>query len=229
MNVYTDRRREPTYKALLALLDAWGIQVIRLPAINPGDDGEAQAIRQHQSIVDKSFYHQTKLALQCYRELSAVYREKKRRVEANPENVNWRSLAQNHPTDEGLSANDRLIYSLNRTAELLHYMEDALDIVKKTRANGHLYHSMLYYTYFSKKEYKATEIPGKIKVKDGSRGISQTSYYRNMPNAIRLYSEVLWAAPNPDLNAWFDLLCLFQASKEDMSFMPDSPPMISAD
>lgn len=209
----------------MTLVDTWGIHKVQVPTNSDGNkEGEAQAFKQYQTAVEKSLYHHTKLALQCYRDLAAVCRVKKLQAQDKEENVDWGTLARNFQTDDGVTFNERQAFSLKQTEDLLRYMEESLGLLRKTRPNGELYHSLLYYTYFSKREYKITELFEKIKYKARARGISQTTYYRNMPKAISMYSMFLWSAPDADLNVWFDVLCLAQAAREDRSF--DPPPYI---
>lgn len=229
MNTYTDRWKEQNFQAFLTLVETWGINKVKVPQPAPNEGNEKAALKQYQSIAEKSFYHHTKLALQCYRDLAAVCRVKKLQFGGKAENINWKHLARNFQFDESVSDDERQVFSLEKTEELLRYMETSLELLRKTRPNGVLYHSLLHYTYFSKREYKVTEIFEKIQLKARTRGISQTSYYRNMPKAIELYSIFLWSSPNTDLNVWFDFLCLAQAAQEDRSFEPITPEVVVYD
>ena len=86
---------------------------------------------------------------------------------------------------------DRLS-EMGHSMQLLNIMEDALVLLKSTPSHGGMYFDIIRTRYFdaycSTNEYAFLAL-----------GISSSTYYRHIKNAIRAYAANLWCVVIPDL------------------------------
>jgi len=86
---------------------------------------------------------------------------------------------------------DRLS-EMGHSMQLLNIMEDALILLKTTPTHGGLYYDIVRARYFD--AYCKTNEDAFL-----SLGISSSTYYRHIKNAIRAYAANLWCVVIPDL------------------------------
>lgn len=90
---------------------------------------------------------------------------------------------------------------VKRSTALLNIVNRALTAVKNLPKDGPLLYNILYYTYLSPDPCTVKEITEKL-------NISDRTYYRRKTEAIKLLSSILWLAPNPELDAWLDIVTI---------------------
>lgn len=95
-----------------------------------------------------------------------------------------------HDTDRKRIA-DRLS-DMGHSMQLLSIMEDALILLKTTPTHGGIYFDIIRTRYFD--AYCTTNEDAFL-----SLGISSSTYYRHIKNAIRAYAANLWCVVIPDL------------------------------
>ena len=86
---------------------------------------------------------------------------------------------------------DRLS-EMGHSMQLLNIMEDALILLKTTPTHGGMYFDIIRARYFD--AYCQTNEDAYL-----SLGISSSTYYRHIKNAIRAYAANLWCVVIPDL------------------------------
>lgn len=86
---------------------------------------------------------------------------------------------------------DRLI-DMGHSMQLLNVMEDALVLLKATPTHGGMYFDIIRTRYFD--AYCTTNEDAFLAL-----GISSSTYYRHIKNAIRAYAANLWCVVIPDL------------------------------
>ena len=95
-----------------------------------------------------------------------------------------------HDTDRKRIA-DRLC-GMGHSMQLLSVMEDALFLLKTTPTHGGMYFDIIRARYFD--AYCTTNEDAFLAL-----GISSSTYYRHIKNAIRAYAANLWCVVIPDL------------------------------
>lgn len=93
-----------------------------------------------------------------------------------------------------------------KTRLLMDRVNDALTVLKRKPQNGKKLYDLIYVTFLQEECWTHSQI---IEYLD----ISARTYYRMRKEAVEVISTRLWAAPNPALDAWFEVLSLAEGMK----------------
>jgi len=195
-----ERKLAGQSEAFLKLLTKRGL--IEDPEIK--DD----AVRQAAKAKKRNSYHNTKLMLKHYRDITWA-------LECFPADVateldtplnDLDALLSLINTELGLynvKLENRLM-SVQRSRLLLDRFNEALTVLRKKPGNGELMYQSLYLSYIAPESLSHNEILFRL-------NISERHYYRIRQQAVNILSIRLWAAPAGELDAWLEVLTILEA------------------
>ena len=195
-----ERKLSGQSEAFLNMLTQRGL--LEDPAI--GDDKVRQAVKAKK----RNMYHNTKMMLKHYRDITWA-------LECFPADVAAELDRPLNDLDAILSLintelgmdNTKLesrLMSVQKSRLLLDRFNEALTVLRKKPGNGELMYQSLYLCYIAPESLSHNEILFRL-------NISERHYYRIRQQAVNILSIQLWAAPAGELDAWLEVLTLLEA------------------
>lgn len=166
-----------------------------------------ERIRQAQKEKKRNMYHNTRLLLENYRNISWV-------LECFPDTIA-------EELDSPLSSLDFLLdrmdlemgmgnrklesrmESVRKSRILMDRVNDALTILKRKPGNGAKMYELIYLTYLGPDKLSHTDLLYRL-------DISTRHYYRLRQQAITILSIRLWSAPASEVDSWLEVLTLLE-------------------
>lgn len=201
-NLYEQQERKLSgqSEAFLEMLTKRGL--LEDPEIQ--DDTVRQAVKTKK----RNMYHNTKLMLKHYRDITWA-------LECFPADVAAEldrplndldallSLINTELGMDNAKLENRLL-SVQKSRLLLDRFNEALTVLRKKPGNGELMYQSLYLSYIAPESLSHNEILFRL-------NISERHYYRIRQQAVNILSIRLWAAPVGELDAWLEVLTILEA------------------
>lgn len=169
---------------------------------------EDEKIRKVVKEKNRVMYHNTKLMLERYRDITWM-------LECFPSNLaaeldrplyDLDALLSTISAEVGMN-NQKLknrLESVKKPRMLIDRFNEALAVLKKKPGDGELLYKALYLTYIVPEKLKHQEILYRL-------GICSRHYYRMRRNAVNILSMRLWSAPAAELDAWIEILTILES------------------
>ncbi len=166
-----------------------------------------EKIRQAQKEKKRNMYHNTRLLLEHYRNISWV-------LECFPDTIaeeldsplsSLDSLLDRMDLEMGMG-NRKLesrMESVRKSRLLMDRVNDALTILKRKPGNGAKMYELIYLTYLAPDKLSHTDLLYRL-------DISTRHYYRLRQQAITILSIRLWSAPASEVDSWLEVLTLLE-------------------
>lgn len=180
---------------ILKLLTQRGL----LPDKKIRDEARRAALQKRQ----KDCYHNTVLLLKNYRTISwmvecfpeTIAEELERPFETVDKLLNEMEVAANF----GNRKQDYRVAAVAQTRTLIDRINEALTILKSKPENGQKLFSLVYMTFIGPEKLSIQELTYRL-------DLSTRQYYRLKREAITVLSLRLWAASDPIVDLWLDIL-----------------------
>lgn len=164
-------------------------------------------VRQVQREKARNMYHNTRLLLEHYRDITWA-------LECFPDMVAKELEHPLHGLDTLLEQVDLELGMDNRKLEsrldsirksrlLLDRINEALSVLKRKPGDGARMYELIYLTYLGPDKLSHADFLYRL-------DISSRHYYRLRQQAITILSIRLWAAPASDVDSWLEVLTLLE-------------------
>jgi len=168
-----------------------------------------EQIRKAVKTKKRVMYHNTKLLLERYRDITWM-------LECFPSNLAAELDRPLYDLDSLLSAvsaevgmdNQKLegrLESVKKSRMLIDRFNEALTVLKKKPGDGDVMYKVLYLSYIVPEKLTHEEILYRL-------GICSRHYYRLRKDAINILSMRLWATPASEMDAWIEILAIFEST-----------------
>ena len=168
-----------------------------------------EQIRKAVKTKKRVMYHNTKLLLERYRDITWM-------LECFPSNLAAELDQPLYDLDSLLSAvsaevgmdNQKLegrLESVKKSRMLIDRFNEALTVLKKKPGDGDVMYKVLYLSYIVPEKLTHEEILYRL-------GICSRHYYRLRKDAINILSMRLWATPASEMDAWIEILAIFEST-----------------
>ena len=182
-------------EAILKLLTQRGL----LPDKQISDEARRAALQKRH----KDSYHNTVLLLKNYRTIAwmvecfpeAIAEELERPFETVDKLLDEMEVAANF----GNRKQDYRVAAVAQTRMLIDRVNGALTILKRKPGNGQKLFSLIYMTFIGPEKLSIQELTYRL-------DLSTRQYYRLKREAITVLSLRLWAASDPIVDLWLDIL-----------------------
>ena len=164
-----------------------------------------ERVRQAQKEKRRNMYHNTRILLENYRNITWL-------LECFPDTVaeeletplgDLDTLLDRMDLEMGMG-NRKLesrLESVRKSRLLLDRINEALSVLKRKPDNGAKMYELIYQTYLAPEKLSHADLLYRLY-------ISSRHYYRLRQQAITILSIRLWATPSREIDSWLELLTL---------------------
>ena len=164
-----------------------------------------ERVRQAQKEKRRNMYHNTRILLENYRNITWL-------LECFPDTVaeeletplgDLDTLLDRMDLEMGMG-NRKLesrLESVRKSRLLLDRINEALSVLKRKPDNGAKMYELIYQTYLAPEKLSHADLLYRLY-------ISSRHYYRLRQQAITILSIRLWATPSREMDSWLELLTL---------------------
>jgi hypothetical protein len=168
-----------------------------------------EQIRKAVKTKKRVMYHNTKLLLERYRDITWM-------LECFPSNLAAELDQPLYDLDSLLSAvsaevgmdNQKLegrLESVKKSRMLIDRFNEALTVLKKKPGDGDVMYKVLYLSYIVPEKLTHEEILYRL-------GICSRHYYRLRKDAINILAMRLWSTPASEMDALIEILAIFESA-----------------
>lgn len=166
-----------------------------------------ERVRQAQKEKRRNMYHNTRILLENYRNITWL-------LECFPDTVaeeletplgDLDTLLDRMDLEMGMG-NRKLesrLESVRKSRLLLDRINEALSVLKRKPDNGAKMYELIYLTYLAPDKLNHTDLLYRL-------DISSRHYYRLRQQAITILSIRLWSAPASEVDSWIEVLTLLE-------------------
>ena len=166
-----------------------------------------ERVRQTQKEKRRNMYHNTRILLENYRNITWL-------LECFPDTVageletplgDLDTLLDRMDLEMGMG-NRKLesrLESVRKSRLLLDRINEALSVLKRKPDNGAKMYELIYLTYLAPDKLNHTDLLYRL-------DISSRHYYRLRQQAITILSIRLWSAPASEVDSWIEVLTLLE-------------------
>ena len=164
-------------------------------------DSKRQAYEQKKR---KKAYHNTKLLLKQYRNISWLIQNFSSEVQEELETPfdNFDDMIDRLDLSIAMGNKhiENKISNLERCRRIIEQVNSAVSILKEVPVNGESLYQIIYLAYIGPESLRVDDILNRM-------GMAPATYYRYQEQAISIISMKLWATPNgKELSLWLDIV-----------------------
>lgn len=183
------------------------VGLLKEMGVLPDDGISDESIRKAKSDKRRNAYHNTIMLLQNYRTIVWL-------LECFPDDVSAELDRPFRDLDSLLGSVDlelswgnkkleNRLEGIQRSRLLIDRLNEALTVLKKKPSNGRRLYELIHLSYIAPELLTHEELLYRL-------GISSRNYYRLRRQAVTVLSVRLWSAPDKEVDAWLEILSVFE-------------------